>query len=411
MISFEVVRPPLTHTLEDYLAQLSAVLTDLPELRVVSFQVAAWDPLTEQGNLVAELARHPNVYLSCSMPGEVWDDGVEYPDRNLLARVERLRDTVGPERIMWATDWPWFEDRFLYQQGIDCFRKHALFFREGELDLFLGDNAERFMAHAESAFRVGGVYDPVTAETHPAATIVVRDGRITRVAEDAPAHLAVEDFSHAVAMPGLIDAHTHLSIETPGNERAQVAAPVEERLLRALRYAEVMLAEGVTTIRILGEPAWFDIHLRDGFAAGLYNGPRILGAGRMLAPSHANVSVVDAPADGADVVGRVRQNLAHRVNWIKLYATPSSLLGDPREAYYSRQEIEWIIATAHRAGVPVAAHAHGGVAVDDLIEAGVETIEHGRLSREPPARADGCTRHLPLLDRRHRSVLRCRANR
>ena len=234
----------------------------------------------------------------------------------------------------------------------------------------------------ESAVRVGGVYDPAAAELRPPATIVVRDGRIVRFDSNSPADLFVEDFSHAVAMPGLIDAHTHLSIATPGNEREQVARPVEERALRALRYADEMLAEGVTSIRILGEPAWFDLRLRDAFAAGLFPGPRIFAAGRIVAPSHANVSLVDAPADGAGVVERVRQNLAQRVDWIKVYATPSSLLGDPTEAYYSRDEIRIIVETASRAGVPVAAHAHGGNAVDDLVGAGVDTIEHGRYLEE-----------------------------
>jgi predicted TIM-barrel fold metal-dependent hydrolase len=147
LISFEVVKPPLTHSLDVFLTQLSTVLTELPDLPVALLHAGCADPLSERGQLVVELCeRHPNVYLSCSMPGEVWDDGVEYPYRNLLARVQRLRDTVGPDRIMWATDWPWFDDRFLYQQGIDCFRKHASFFGPSELELFLGGNAERFMA-------------------------------------------------------------------------------------------------------------------------------------------------------------------------------------------------------------------------------------------------------------------------
>jgi imidazolonepropionase-like amidohydrolase len=230
----------------------------------------------------------------------------------------------------------------------------------------------------EAAFHVGGFYDAETAEVGPPATIVVEDGRIVRIDADA----AGEDFSHAVAVPGLIDSHTHLSIATPGNERDQVARPVEERVLRALEYAEAMLSEGITSIRVLGEPAWFDLHFRDAFAAGLYRGPRIFGAGRIVAPSHAAVSVVDAPGDGQGVVERVRQNLARRVDWIKIYATPSSLLGNPTEAYYSAEEIGLVVATAHRAGVPVAAHAHGGPAVDDLLEAGVDTIEHGRFLDE-----------------------------
>jgi imidazolonepropionase-like amidohydrolase len=231
------------------------------------------------------------------------------------------------------------------------------------------------------AFRVGGIFDPTTTELGPPTTIAVRDGRIEAIAGDAKG-VALEDFSHAIAMPGLIDAHTHLSIQTPGAEREQVARPVEERVLRALRYAEAMLAEGVTAIRILGEPAWLDLHFRDAFATGLYRGPRIIAAGRIIAPSHAVVSLVDTPADGVAVVTRVRENIVRRVDWIKVYATPSSLLGDPTEPYYSRDEIESIVRTARRAGLPVAAHAHGGDAVDDLIAAGVQTIEHGRYLEE-----------------------------
>src|SRR5579884_830127 len=230
----------------------------------------------------------------------------------------------------------------------------------------------------DRAYHVGGIYDPVTAETREATTIVVENGAIASLAARAPADVAVEDFSDTIAMPGLIDAHTHLSISTPGAERRQVSAPVEERVLRALTYAAAMLAEGVTTIRVLGEPAHLDLHFRNAFAANLFRGPRILAAGRMIAPTHADVSVADAPADGMNVVARVRENLSQRVDWIKIYATASSLLGDPHEPYYSRDEIQLIVATAHRAGVPVAAHAHGGSAVDDLLEAGVETIEHGR---------------------------------
>ena len=56
------------------------------------------------------------------------DGGLFLPFPNLLRRVERLRDSVGADRLMWATDWPWFEDEFKYKQGIDCFRKHAPFF-------------------------------------------------------------------------------------------------------------------------------------------------------------------------------------------------------------------------------------------------------------------------------------------
>src|SRR2546430_952564 len=51
---------------------------------------------------------------------------------------------------------------------------------------------------------------------------------------------------------------------------------------------------------------------------------------------------------------------------------------NPRSSYFSREEVELVVSTAHRAGRPVAAHAHGGEAVDYCVEAGVRSIEHGR---------------------------------
>lgn len=225
------------------------------------------------------------------------------------------------------------------------------------------------------AFRVGGVLDPLRGEVSGPATIEVEDGVVVDVGDaGGDAH----EYDDLVAVPGLVDAHTHFSIETPGDERAQVARPLEERVLRAHTFAERMLAEGVTTVRSLGEPGWLDVALRDA-GPTLWSGPTILAAGRIVAPSHANVSVVDAPADGDQVVVRVRENLARRVDWIKVYATASSLLGDPTESYFARDEILAIGATAARAGVRVAAHAHGGEAVDHCLDAGFATIEHGRF--------------------------------
>jgi predicted TIM-barrel fold metal-dependent hydrolase len=149
LISFEFLVPGKTLTLAEYLGQLDAVLAEFPRLPIGLLHAGCADPLTPQAELVAQLcAKHPNVCLSTAMPGAIWDDGCEYPFPNLLRRVERLRDTVGADRLMWATDWPWFEDQFKYKQGIDCFRKHAPFLDESELEDFLGGTALRFLGDA-----------------------------------------------------------------------------------------------------------------------------------------------------------------------------------------------------------------------------------------------------------------------
>lgn len=152
LISLETLRPPESHSLEQYLEQIATVLDSVPKLKVALLHAGCADPLTERGHLVVDLcAAYPSLYLSTAMPGEVWDDGTEYPFAKLLRRVEVLCETVGPKRLMWATDWPWFSDCFVYPQGIDCFRRHASFMSPDILGAFLGGNAEAFVSSAGEA--------------------------------------------------------------------------------------------------------------------------------------------------------------------------------------------------------------------------------------------------------------------
>jgi predicted TIM-barrel fold metal-dependent hydrolase len=147
LISFETLDPPRSFSLPEYIAQLRVALEAAPRLPVALLHAGCADPLGEHAGLILDLCRDfPRVYLSLAMPGAIWDDGWEYPFRNLLLRVQRLKETVGSSRLMWATDWPWFGDRFLYPQGIDCFRLHAPFFDDEELARFLGGTAEEFVS-------------------------------------------------------------------------------------------------------------------------------------------------------------------------------------------------------------------------------------------------------------------------
>jgi predicted TIM-barrel fold metal-dependent hydrolase len=146
LLSYEYLLPGETRTVLDYLDELDRALVQVPELPVALLHAGCVDPLVADGDrVVALLERHPNVVLSNAMPGAIWDDGCEYPFANLLARVERLHARVGAERLMWATDWPWFEHELTYKQSIDCFRRHAGFFDAAALDAFLGGTAERFL--------------------------------------------------------------------------------------------------------------------------------------------------------------------------------------------------------------------------------------------------------------------------
>jgi predicted TIM-barrel fold metal-dependent hydrolase len=146
LLSYEYLLPGETRSVTDYLDELDRALRHVPDLPVALLHAGCIDPLLPAADRVVALCdRHPNVVLSNAMPGAVWDDGCEYPFANLLARVQRLHARVGADRLMWATDWPWFEHEMTYKQSIDCFRLHAPFLGPGELHDFLGGTAERFL--------------------------------------------------------------------------------------------------------------------------------------------------------------------------------------------------------------------------------------------------------------------------
>ncbi|MGX6449112.1 amidohydrolase family protein [Patulibacter sp. S7RM1-6] len=149
LLSYEYLLPGERRSVVDFLDELDVALERVPDLPVALLHAGCIDPLLPEADRVVRLLeRHPRVVLSNAMPGAVWDDGCEYPFANLLARVERLHARVGADRLMFASDWPWFEHEMTYKQGVDCFRLHAPYFSAGELDDFLGGTARRFLGRA-----------------------------------------------------------------------------------------------------------------------------------------------------------------------------------------------------------------------------------------------------------------------
>jgi predicted TIM-barrel fold metal-dependent hydrolase len=147
LLSFEFVVPGESHSIDEYYRQLDRALEAVPDLRLALLHAGCVDPLAPQGRLLTDFChKWPRVMVSMADPGEIWDDGVEYPFPNLLARVERLVSKLGVERLMWATDWPWGLHNYVYRQSIDCFRLHAPFLDAGALEMYLGGNAERFVS-------------------------------------------------------------------------------------------------------------------------------------------------------------------------------------------------------------------------------------------------------------------------
>jgi imidazolonepropionase-like amidohydrolase len=238
--------------------------------------------------------------------------------------------------------------------------------------------AERFALRAARAFTAVPGQAPIER-----AVVVVADGLIEAVghaADFALDQMPVIDLGDATLLPGLIDAHTHISLDVlAGNEATQAVRPVEEQSLRSVVHAMQDLRKGVTTLRLMSEKDFVDVSVRRILAEGHFTTPRLVSATRGLKPTngHGNTAVV---ADGPQAIRRAaRENLKAGADLIKLFvtggvATPGT---DPVVSNYSHAEIAAAVEEAHRQGKPVAVHAYGGQGVDDCLEAGVDHIEHG----------------------------------
>jgi imidazolonepropionase-like amidohydrolase len=217
--------------------------------------------------------------------------------------------------------------------------------------------------------------------------VLVENGRIAAVGRReeiaAPPGAIVIDCGEETLLPGLIDAHTHLSIIPGlGNQIGQLRSRAAQAMLRAIPNMRKDLLSGVTTMRVVGEEHFLDIDIRDAVAAGRIPGPRLRVATRPIAARHGHGTALTA-SDGPEEIRRhIRENLAAGADLIKFFATggTSSARAPADTCFYSPEEIRLIVEEAHRDGRPAAVHAHGGPAIRWCVEAGVDTIEHCKLA-------------------------------
>ena len=237
----------------------------------------------------------------------------------------------------------------------------------------------------------GHVLDVKTGKLLDNQTVIIEDGKIVSIgaSTDAKSDAIRIDLPNATILPGLIDAHTHLTMEPRfGYDRLAISTP-REALIGA-KNARVTLLAGFTTVRNVGARDFTDVALRDAINAGDVPGPRLLVSGPPLSITggHCDNNMLpfeyhatsDGVADGiAAVQHKVRENIKYGSDLIKVCATGGVLsLGDnPQHSQYTLEEMKAIVADAHRLGRKVAAHAHGAEGIRWAAEAGVDSVEHG----------------------------------
>ena len=221
--------------------------------------------------------------------------------------------------------------------------------------------------------------------------VVVVEGDRIRAAGPGlaiPPGAEVIDLGPATLLPGLIDAHTHV---TTTYRFLLMGGPMHDAVTAHV-HARKTLEAGFTSVRDLWSKDFIDVALRDAIERGEVVGPRMqcatLAVGSTgghnedvegLSPT-VTVGGMSGIADGVDGVRRlVRFELKHGADVIKIMATEGGGEGNDlaNETEYTIDEMKAIVEEAHRYGKKVAAHAHGADGIKAALRAGVDSVEHG----------------------------------
>lgn len=194
-----------------------------------------------------------------------------------------------------------------------------------------------------------------------------------------PDGIVVHDWRDYVVIPGLIDCHDHLGLET-GDEHAQAMEHDFINVLRGVHNARRLLSAGITTLRSVGEKNYMDVYLKDAIEKGWIPGPRLVICCKFIMRTGGHAWYLGREADGPNEIKKaVREQIKHGADAIKLMITGgASTTGSvPTVSDYTEEEIQAAVEEAHRFGKKVAAHVHGGSGARAAIEAGIDSIEHG----------------------------------
>ena len=233
------------------------------------------------------------------------------------------------------------------------------------------------------AYRAARAFDGFSEQIIEDVAVLVDDGLIVSIepAGSLPSGGEVVDLGDATLLPGLIDAHVHL-VWSASAEPHEVVQQ-ESRALTALRCANnaaLHLRAGITTIRDVGATDGLSIAVARAVELGVLPGPRVIAAGRAIAMTGGHGWFLGREADGAEAVRHaVRSEIKAGATCIKLMAS-GGVYGhaeEPGAPQLTVEEMRAGVEEAHKAGQKVAAHAYSVAAIENALEAGVDSIEHG----------------------------------
>jgi imidazolonepropionase-like amidohydrolase len=240
----------------------------------------------------------------------------------------------------------------------------------------------------------GNVIDGTGSQPQPNTDVLIEGDRIVGVGpnlvveKSQQADLQRIDATGLTVMPGLIDAHTHITLGEPrtNDELFLHRDPATSAILAAYNVKKVLRA-GVTSM--LDVDGIFNIGpaLRDSINAGIVEGPTMKsgayalmtsvgGTAGKLIPDSGTAGYAEVVRNKEETVLAVRRQVKEGADCIKIHVTGSIPTRSGEIQVWTREELKVVCDTAHDLGVRVTAHCRGDKATLDSVMAGVDIIWH-----------------------------------
>lgn len=214
------------------------------------------------------------------------------------------------------------------------------------------------------------------------AALLIEDGKIEKIYDNASQlpdfqDAEVIDLGDKTIIPGMIDCHNHLALDTRlENHLVKMEDCEAEQTIRAIKTMKDDLVSGVTTARCLGDRFYIDVTCKQAQKEGRIVGPKLVVSGIGMRASHGH-GYVGMPHNGPEEFRKTaRANIAHGVDFLKVFMTKVINATPFIYHFLTPEELNVVVQEARSVGITTACHCSGGQGLDDCVKAGIDCLEH-----------------------------------
>jgi len=234
----------------------------------------------------------------------------------------------------------------------------------------------------EYVIKNANLIDVKNGELVKNVSVHIKNGKIAEQLKlaEIPSGVEVFDAAGLFMLPGLIDMHVHLVWDGSPNPLTTMKQEGNYlALARGIANAQESLRQGITTLRDVGSVDDTAIDIAKIFETGIFLGPTIIAAGRIIQPTGGHVPDIGYIAESKDELIKAVRYLKMRGATVIKIASTGGAYG-PEEigpSVYPLEDLKIVVNEAHRLGLNVASHSLGKTGIENAVQAGINTLEHG----------------------------------